>query len=175
MKLVLTALCLLLSSSAFADALPAPEGTCASGSRLSVCHGGSYCFPVTCGGANDDACAAGLECRAVQACMSSLLCGGDVQPDEMEATRTADFKGLCSGSSCAEGTCKPMKLCLPPVTPAPATTPPASTPAATSTPASPAKKSACAGGEASGVIALLVAAALSRRALRGGSGADRAA
>ncbi|MEQ9320971.1 MAG: MYXO-CTERM sorting domain-containing protein [Polyangiaceae bacterium] len=100
-------LSLSFASTAAADAVPPEPTDCPAGSIGSTCHGGPFCRPDTCDTAND--CDAGFICEDTQACISTIDCGGIGGPAPTDA-----YEGPCgSGDSCTDGTCQPIKICLP--------------------------------------------------------------
>ncbi len=82
---------------------PGPD-TCPNGSVPSSCHGGPYCYPLTCTGDAD--CDEGEKCQSAEVCTTTIECAGGWGG----SSPTSNVLGPC-GDGCSAGTCTPLKVC----------------------------------------------------------------
>lgn len=102
----------LWTGAAAADVVGPAPATCPEGSRPDACHGGPFCFPLTC--TQDADCTGGLVCRDRQLCLGELSCAGGFTDPDAAPPMTPQITGACaSGASCdAPSACTPMKVCV---------------------------------------------------------------
>lgn len=103
---------LLLSMSAYADAIGPPPEDCPSGSTGRSSHAGRWCKPLPC---VNDTCEADGTCETTGLCLLEASdCGGGRRPDTAPCTRTRrEAVGLCrTDADCTEGTCVVDAYCV---------------------------------------------------------------
>ncbi len=87
------------ATGARADAVEGPPRNCPAGSLGDACHGGQYCYPVTCAG--DGECSGGGTCQEVMICVGTIECGGGLDGG---SDPVATHEGPCKeGGICDEG------------------------------------------------------------------------
>ena len=104
---------LLVGDAARADVVtgPAPEDTCADGTRGGNCmgHGFAFCVPRTC--VDDSTCANDERCQEVDLCIEPIDCG--FGPPDAGPDLTDTVEGSCGeGRACSVGTCETLRVCL---------------------------------------------------------------
>jgi MYXO-CTERM domain-containing protein len=107
--LAMTGALTLLCGTAYADVVQQPPTNCPSGTEASTCHGGPYCGPTTC--TTSTTCAAGTTCQDVSWCVTQLDCASGWNPTPSPQDNVLSACG--TGGSCATGSCKVIRACVP--------------------------------------------------------------
>ena len=149
--------CILLTSSANADAVPPPRQDCPPGSRGETCHGGPHCMLVSC--RDDTDCTGNETCQSRRFCMDIVECGSRGHSRSRRVVA-----GSCNaGETCGENPCIAEMVCAPPPDSPMDTPPPQASPATSPHGAAPADEgrrgltSGCVVSDASTPAAPLVA------------------
>ena len=99
------ALTLLVPSSALADAIGPPTPIeCPEGSTAATNHCGTVCFAQA-------PCEADSECGAGERCVERPLCVEHDVPCGGWGGTYSIVRGACSGGSCGQGSCEPVRSC----------------------------------------------------------------
>jgi hypothetical protein len=88
-----------------ADLVAAPPADCPPGTRGATSHAGPHCLPVSCDQATP--------CPAGATCVTEHLCSVERKFVNMSGHGTATvIQGRCQNGQCAEGTCRPERVCV---------------------------------------------------------------